>query len=71
MLYVLWFKRILESTSKAMLDASNKVAILKTIYPLRKVSVHHIAPALPLEEELETMGKWRYNENKSVQFNNQ
>jgi hypothetical protein len=57
MLYVLWFKRILESTSKAMFDASNKEVILKITCPSRKVSVHHIAPALPLEEELETMGK--------------
>jgi hypothetical protein len=57
MLYVFRFKRILKSTSKTMFDASNKEVILKITYPFRKVSVHHIAPALPLEEELEAMGK--------------
>ncbi len=57
MLYVLWFKRILESTSKAMSGAANKEAILKITYPFRKASVHHITPALQLEEKLEPMGK--------------
>ncbi len=56
MLYVFLFKRIPESASKTMFDVSNKEAILKTIYPFRKVSVHHIAPALSLEK-LEPMGK--------------
>ncbi len=57
MLYVLWFKWIPKSTSKAIFDAPNKEAILKITYPFREVSVPHIAPALPLEEELEAMGK--------------
>ena len=60
MLYVLRllrFKRILESTSKAMFDASNQEIILKITYPFREVSVPHIAPALTFEEKLEPMGK--------------
>ncbi len=38
-------------------SGSSKEAILKITYPFREVSVHHIAPVLPLEEELEAMRK--------------